>query len=76
MGKPRTVWLMPKGSRLDWKLGAAVWEGNLAVPHSLKLGLFDPKIPLLGISTVVQVKIHVQSFPLLRTRLHTTPTHR
>lgn len=32
----------------DWKWGAAVWEGNLAVPHGFKSVLSDPEIPLLG----------------------------
>lgn len=43
--------------RQGWKLGANTWEGNVAAPHGLELGLFDPETPLLGISTVVLVNV-------------------
>lgn len=38
--------------------GGSCWEGNLAVPHELKAVLFDPDIPLLGITMDVIAKAH------------------
>lgn len=38
--------------------GGSCWEGNLEVPHGLKAVLFDPDIPLLGITMDVIATAH------------------